>query len=155
MEETITLTGSIHTGYRVASGLADDSPFPQGTIEMQMPHFTKGGLNLAKEIPNLYKGTLNVSITPHRVNVVEPDHKFELVNWTPVIRPETFLFTQVTLTYRNKNYRGYLYTPSPETKPALHVHNFGILEFIGPKIPDIVYGDPVTLTVRKSALQFL
>lgn len=52
--------GRIQRGHQVASGLASTSPYPQGTIAMQMPIFQQLGL----DIIGCFPGTINVYIAP-------------------------------------------------------------------------------------------
>ncbi|MEO0518268.1 MAG: hypothetical protein AAF171_13325 [Cyanobacteria bacterium P01_A01_bin.116] len=56
MDKVVTLEGVVVPGHRVASGQAQDSPYPHGTIEMQQPHF----LSLGVDLSPYYPGTLNV-----------------------------------------------------------------------------------------------
>ncbi|MEO0928977.1 MAG: hypothetical protein AAFY63_24355, partial [Cyanobacteria bacterium J06643_13] len=57
----ISLVGTVKAGHQVASGQATDSPYEQGTLEMQLPYFRALGLDLR----DFFLGTLNVSIAPH------------------------------------------------------------------------------------------
>ena len=49
--------GFIKQGYGVASGKSNDIRFPEGTVSMQIPFFTRRGLDLSAFFPV----TLNVS----------------------------------------------------------------------------------------------
>jgi hypothetical protein len=59
-EGLFSVTGFVCQGFRVASGQTTDSPYPAGTIAMQVPFFRDRGLDLSR----YFLGTLNVSIAP-------------------------------------------------------------------------------------------
>ena len=154
-DNILTLQGVVTQGYQVASGLSEENPFPKGTIEMQLLHFAELGLDLRRKIPNLYLGTINVSIAPEQLKVTRPDYRFEQVNWTDQIDPENFFFVEATQVFKGQEYKGFIYYPDPSTKPKVHQHDFSKLEFLGPWIEGINYGDGVELIIRKSTLKFI
>ncbi len=47
MQKWQGVEGIIERGHQVASGMASDSPYPKGTIEMQTPFFQNLGLDLS------------------------------------------------------------------------------------------------------------
>ena len=71
------ISGTVQPGYRVASGTSDRSPYPKGTIEMQMPFFRELGLDLSP----YFLGTLNVAIAPFRFEMKLPKYTFRKIRW--------------------------------------------------------------------------
>ncbi len=57
-DEWVTIPGVVVEGYGVASGMSEDSPYPEGTITTQLPFFQELGLDFS----SFYPATLNVSI---------------------------------------------------------------------------------------------
>lgn len=124
--------GILERGHQVASGSALDSPYPAGTIEMQTPFFRALGLDLSSYFP----GTLNVSISPHTFQLINPELTFRQVEWTDRHPPEDFSFSQCRVVFQGSAYESWIYYPHPETKKR----NFqapSIIEIIAPKIPGI------------------
>lgn len=68
-----TIEARLTRGHRVASGLATDSPYDRGTIEMQTPYFQKLGLDLS----GYYRGTLNPNISPFIAEIKKPQYTFK------------------------------------------------------------------------------
>ena len=141
-----TVTGRIVSGHRVASGLASNSPYPKGTIEMQTPHFLALGVNLSP----FYPGTLNVSVDPHRFKLI-PAQTLSLVKWSPNHEPESFSFIPIQLDWQQQTYSGLVYYPRPETKID-HFQDPTVIELLLPRIEEIAYGDKVTLTASDQEL---
>ena len=123
-------------GHGVASGKAEDSPFPAGTIEMQMSFFKALGLNLDE----YFLGTLNTDISPLTFSVVNPKHTFKNVKWCDTFPAETFSFSECVIEHNGKTYSALVYYPHPETKIG-HFKTTSVLELLAPKIDDIKYGD--------------
>jgi hypothetical protein len=92
-----TVDGILERGYGVASGTGTDSPYPRGTIEMQIPFFKALGLDLTRFFP----GTLNVSISPKTFQLINPEFTFRQVHWTDRHPPEDFSFSRCQLSYSN------------------------------------------------------
>ncbi len=72
-------------GHGVASGESPHSPYPKSTIAMQKTHFKAGGLDL----DGYFEGTLNLSISPKKFQLLNPRHRFPLLRWTDLHPPET------------------------------------------------------------------
>jgi len=96
---------SVKRGHRIASGHAVDSPYPNGSIEMQLPHFKERGFDLE----GYFLGTLNLSIAPCRFTISQPDYHFKDVCWASGFPPEDFLFVACELKYEGRNYPAYVY----------------------------------------------
>ena len=118
-----SVAGIVVRGYRVASGLASDSPYPAGSIEMQMPHFLARGLDLRPYFP----GTLNISIHPATFSIQEPAYTFRQVAWSPAHPAENFSFARCHLGFDGSMVAGLVYYPHPETKPG-HFQEASTLE---------------------------
>ena len=63
------IVGTVVEGHRVASGAAEDSPYPKGTIEMQTPFFLERGLDLRP----FYPATIGVSCASVVFDVSNPE----------------------------------------------------------------------------------
>ncbi len=141
-----TVTGKVVSGHRVASGLTDSSPYPKGTIEMQAPYFLAQGIDLSP----FYPGTLNVSIDPHRFELI-PQRTLPLVKWSLEHEPESFSFVPIQLEWQQRRYDGLVYYPRPETK-INHFQQPSVIELLMPRIDAIAYGDEVTLRASDNEL---
>ena len=142
MTEWRTVAGTIAEGYRVASGLTDSSPYPEGTLAMQLPYFLERGFDLRP----YFLGTLNVAIAPHQYQLVNPTITLEQVPWTAAHAPETFSFAHCRLMWQGRTDDGWIYYPHPETKP-MHFQHPDRVEVLMPQIAGIQYGDRVQLAV--------
>ncbi len=137
-------------GHGVASGKSKTSPYPRGTIEMQTPHFQRRGL----DVSNFFPGTLNLSIAPYIFKCVNPEYTFRSVHWAEGFSSEDFSFSQCELLYRNSSFNGYIYYPHPETK-INHFQSDSLIEVISEKIPEIQYGDVVTLKYQEQEIDIV
>lgn len=140
--------GTVLQGYRVASGLTDTSPYPAGTLVMQLPHFLQRGVDLRP----YFLGTLNILIAPHQFRMVSPEITLEQVPWTDSHAPETFSFSRCQLQWLGNTFEGWVYYPHPETKP-MHFQPSDCLEILMPKIAGIRYGSHVELAILANEIQ--
>jgi hypothetical protein len=151
------VNGIIERGHQVASGLGSDSPYPHGTIEMQIPIFKELGLDLT----GYFQGTLNISISPHTFEVVKPEFTFKNVCWTDKHPPETFSFSRCRIIFNETNPKSkiqnpksidsWIYYPHPETK-KLHFQSRSIMEIIAPPLPQIEYGSRIEVEYNCSEI---
>ena len=146
--DLVSLTGVVKPGHQVASGSSPNSPYERGTLEMQLPWFQKLGLDLS----SFFLGTINISIAPNTFKLVKPKHTFPHVKWHPDYDAETFSFSPCRLVHQGNSYQGLIYYPHPETKIG-HFQDDSILEAIAPKIPDLNYGDRITLKIDPQEIQ--
>lgn len=144
------IDGIIQAGYRVASGNTESSPYPKGTIEMQTPFFKELGLDLSAFFP----GTLNINISPNEFELISPQYTFRNVRWAEGFPPEDFSFTPCQIIYQNQSFESLVYYPHPETKIG-HFQNPSIVEVIAPLIPDMKYGDRITLRISTDEIRIL
>lgn len=142
-----TVPGIVVAGHQIASGRAKNSPYPRGSIEMQMPFFQEMGLDLS----SYYPGTLNVSLRPAQFVVRHPQYTFREVKWSPEHAPEDFSFSPCRLTYYKRSYGGWVYYPRLETKLG-HFQDPGTIELILPRIAGLQYGDRVEVSVRSEEI---
>lgn len=142
------ISGILKSGHRVASGMADDSPYEKGTLEMQLPFFKALGLDISK----FYLGTLNIDIAPHTFEVVKPQYTFRNVKWHRDYPSEDFSFSPCELTFHNTTYEGLVYYPHPETKIG-HFQDPSIVEAIALPIPKIGYSDRIKISLNPSEIK--
>lgn len=145
--EWMRLLGVVEPGHGVASGRAEDSPYPAGTIALQAPIFQALGLDLSPFFP----GTLNVSIAPYGFILHQPDYQFRRVHWTDRHPPEDFSFMECRVIYQDRSYAGLIYYPHPETK-RVHFQQSTVLEVLVPWIEGVAYGDRLELEVKATAI---
>lgn len=146
----ITLTGIVQPGHQVASGQALNSPYAKGTLEMQLPLFRDLGLDLS----GYYLGTVNVSIAPYTFALFQPQYTFPLVKWHPEYPAETFSFSPCVFTHQDLGYEGLVYYPHPETKIG-HFQDAAIMEIIAPRIPQLNYGDRLSLQLNPQEIKLV
>ncbi|MGI0484394.1 hypothetical protein ACN4EK_03090 [Pantanalinema rosaneae CENA516] len=142
-DQWLTIVGVVQAGHGVASGTAMDSPYPAGTIALQIPYFQALGLDLSAYFP----GTLNVSIAPQQFQLIQPQYRFEQVEWTDRHPPETFSFSACWVIFDSIRYGGWIYYPDPATKRT-HFQPASTLEILAPPIRGITYGDRLTLEIN-------
>lgn len=144
--DEVTVQGRVVSGHGVASGQAEDSPYPSGTIKMQLPHF----LALGIDVSPFYPGTLNVSIAPHRFELA-PKQTLHQVKWSPHHDAESFSFVPMRLIWQQQSYSGLIYYPRPETKID-HFQDPSVLELLLPAIASITNGSSVMIAASASEL---
>ncbi|MFN8596996.1 MAG: hypothetical protein U0559_12540 [Anaerolineae bacterium] len=142
-DQWLTVAGTVTRGHGVASGRGPNSPYPISSLHLQKPFFTAHGLDLSP----YFEGTLNLSIAPHTFKLIKPQFTFPLVAWTTLHPPETFSFSACRVIYRDATHDGWVYYPHPETK-IRHFQDSTIIEVIAAFIPDLDYGDRVTLELN-------
>ena len=142
-----SITASIQQGHGVASGRSESSPYPAGSIAMQVPHFKALGLDLS----NFFFGTLNLSIAPRVFQFNNPAFTFRQVKWAEKFPVEDFSFSPCRILFEQKSYNGFIYYPHPATKIG-HFHSNSLLEVVAEKIHSINYGDNVVLYYNDNEL---
>ena len=138
--------GRLVAGHGVASGRAADSPYPAGTIALQMPHFQALGIDLSP----FQSATLNLDFAPGEWRLRDPDHHVPLLHWTDRHPPETFSFWRCRLRRlvpeASPELPALIYYPHPETKRAHHQRP-SLLELLAPPLGDLEPGEQFSLTV--------
>lgn len=148
MNVPLVLQGVVVQGHGVASGRSANSPYPQGSVAMQIPFFKALGLDLS----DYWAGTMNVSISPHTWALRNVDYCFEQLEWTPLHPAETFSFVRLQLGWQQQSVAAWLYRPHPETKAAHH-QSSSVMEIIAPRLDGVAYGDKVQLAFAAQALE--
>lgn len=141
--------GVVVRGHRVASGLAEGSPYPRGTIGMQVPIFASRGVDLSRYHP----ATINVDIRPLRFSIAPSAERLSDVRWCDEHPPETFSFSRCRVVFGDTEYESTIYYPHPETK-ARHFQNDHIVEILAPFIDGIGYGSVIAVLVGDEVTLF-
>ncbi|MCI0336205.1 MAG: hypothetical protein L0226_01395 [Acidobacteria bacterium] len=139
------ITGVVVRGHEVASRKSEH--YPLGTIEMQIPYFKERGLDLS----SFYRGTINVSIAPLTITLINPEYTFRSVKWTTAHPAEDFSFSRCQVVYKEQTYSGWIYYPHPETKER-HFHNPSIIELIAPLIRGMKYEERVDIEINRNEI---
>lgn len=142
-----TIHGRLRKGYGVASGQARSSPYPEGSIVIQTPHFLRLGLDIRRFFP----GTLNVSIAPYVYRMRRPRWTFPHVEWYERLR-ETFSFSPCRLVVDQGAIEGLVYYPHPETKPD-HFQDDSTLEILAPFLGELEEGTKLTVRLRSREVE--
>ena len=145
MNRIKTVHGVVVQGYRVASGPSKD--YPYGALERQRPIFK----SLSLDLGGYFNGTLNIDIRPLTFKLVKPQFTFYNVEWTDLHPPEHFSFSRCRVSFREIEYDGWVYYPHPETK-LRHFQDPSLLEVIAEPIPELKYGDSLTVMVNPDEL---
>lgn len=139
---TTRAKGVVVAGHGVASGRADNSPFPAGTIALQAPHFAVRGLDLTPFV----LATVNLDLAPQRLELRSPRWAFADVAWTDVHPPEAFSFVECAVTRGGERVEGLVYHPHPETKP-MHHQPSTVVELLLPRLVGLGPGERLELEV--------
>lgn len=134
------LRGKVKKGYEVASGISRNSPYPQGSIKMQLPFFKERGLDLYR----FYPATINVSIFPNKFVARNLEYTFRNVKWSPYHPAEDFSFSRCKVIHKSKLYEGYIYYPHPDTKSD-HFHDKSTVEIITKYLKNVYYDSEIEL----------
>ena len=140
-----TVAGVVIEGHQVASRASEH--YPQGTIEMQIPYFKALGLDLT----SFHRGTLNISIAPATMRLINPQFTFRRVRWTTAHPAEDFSFSRCRVISTAEKHTGWIYYPHPETKER-HFQNPSIVEVIAPWISGIKYGGRVEIEINSNEI---
>ena len=81
----------------------------------------------------------------------KPEFTFRHVEWTDLHPPEHFSFSRCKVIYKEIEYDGWVYYPHPETK-LRHFQDPSLLEVIAYPIPEIMYGDKLTVQVNSDEI---
>lgn len=146
----VTINTKVVSGYQIASGAAEDNPYPLGSIEMQIPFFKERGLDLS----SFYKGTLNLDIAPYNFKIISPSFIYEKIKWVDGFPAESFSFVACEVCFKNKRYEGFIYYPHPDTKIG-HFQNSSVIEIITHHIPAVSIGCEVELKVSNTQFQLI
>ncbi len=138
---------TVTKGHQVASGIATDSPFPDGTIALQAPKFKALGLDLT----HYFKGTINAQFNCKSIELINWDLSFTNVQWLPEQRPESFHFAHAQIAFNGEQYPAIIYQPTKETKIG-HFQTANTLELLAPKINGLKYDSNAVLKIESRYL---
>ncbi|WP_281557399.1 hypothetical protein [Thalassomonas sp. RHCl1] len=140
-------------GYGVASGRADDTPYPEGAIALQKPFFSALGLDLSR----CFNGTINAAFDCAQVSLKRWDQQFSRVNWFAALPAEDFRFVSCALlrqdAFSEERYPAYIYQVVASSKIG-HVQPGNVLELLAPEITGLAYGDVMVLEIKENTLMF-
>lgn len=148
MTWTPWLPSVVVAGHGVASGRAKQDQFPGGAIRLQTPVFARLGVDLS----SFHPGTINVDVSPHRVEVTAPRHRLELVEWMVGYPAETFSFVDMQIRVGSTSCDALLFYPHPETKPE-HFQDPSVLEVLAPYIAGVAVGDAVEVRLAADQVE--
>ncbi len=148
MKTAQSIQGIVIRGHGVASGSAANSPYPHGTISMQLPFFKDAGI----PVHDFWLGTINVSIKPKYFRMKKPLYQLKGVLWTEAHPAETFSFSRCKIDYENTSYSGLIYYPDPSTKKQ-HFQDPSTIEILAPFIVGIHYGSLVTVELDPEEIE--
>jgi len=144
----LALPFTVIKGHQVASGLAKDSPFSRGTIELQAPYFRALGLDLSP----YFAATINAQFRCRKIDLISWDYKFENVNWAENVPSESFCFAHAKVMAGNRLYDALIYQPVKETKVG-HQQAENVLEILAAKIENLNYGCEYQLFIENSKVR--
>lgn len=144
------ISGVVQQGHGIASGQSVDSPYPGGSIALQVPCFQALGLDLS----HCWCGTLNLSIAPLQFVMQAPAYTFRQVAWTAAHPPEDFSFSACQVMVRAQTYDGFVYYPHPETK-LRHFQDPSTLEILAVPISGVQYGDRLEVALNPAEIQIV
>ena len=143
------IKGKVIPGHGVASGIGEDSRYPDGTLRQQIPYFLKHGLDLN----SYFLGTINLDIAPYQFKIGNARLFLKNIDWSDYIPPENFFFFDVEAYRDQEVFEGLIYMPDPATKKD-HAQKESVLELILPKIDDLHYGDTLVISVPSDQMRF-
>jgi hypothetical protein len=145
-KEVFWVSGVVEEGHHVASG--PSQVYPYGTLRKQAPFFKERGLDLDQ----YFLGTINISITPLRFEMVRPAYTFRQIAWTNLHPPEDFSFSPCRILFQAEVFDGFVYYPHPETK-IRHFQDPSVIEVITKWIPAIVNGSLLEMVLEAEAFR--
>lgn len=119
---------------------------------MQHEPFKARGLDLEREVPGLFWGTINIRLSEALV-LGKADVTLEDVAWASAVPPETFSFIRCCLFYEARYHAALIYYPHPETKPHTNAHDHHVLELLAPSVGPVASGDPASIICRSDAFR--
>ena len=148
MENFKSIDCVVVQGKRIASGLNNLPPSEKinDTIRKQKPYFARS----VPGIENVLNGTINLSIAPHKFELVGYDHEITCP-WEEGIE-ETFWLIRAYLEHAGNRNEGWIYYPCPG---PLKKHNNGVFEFLAPPIEGLTYSERVVLNYPKDLVRII
>lgn len=156
----IAIDAKITHGHGVAS--KPSAKYPDGTIQLQYPHFKALGLDLG----DCYPGTLNLSIAPANYKIIKPRIALRNVDWFPARgQTEDFLIADCAIMINTSSNDagcsttpayvfGYVYLPDPKTKIE-HFDDPQALQIISPYLNGLDEKESVKLLLSSSQIELV
>lgn len=148
-EYDLVVTGVVEPGFGYASG-ARSEKYPEGTINLQRPHFAERGL----DISHCFAGTINLSIAPRRFRIRNPEFVLRHVPWTHKRPPESFFVGGCRIESGDERVDGFIYCPDPGTKNST-IDNPSHLQLLAPFIPNVSYGTQLRVWLRSAEFEIV
>ncbi len=145
---SIFVSGIIVEGQKYTSGMAENNPYPGGTLSMQTPFFKGKGLNLNEN----FQATINVNIRPGTFVVNNPEFIFPDVKWSQEHDAETFSFSRCRIIHEELAIEAFVFYHIRQNQSGLFVEN-SVFEIIAPYIPGIRYGDKLVLELNSDEIR--
>lgn len=145
-----SVRGRVVSGHGIASGQGRVTPYPAGSIKMQIPFFRQHGVDLR----SFYKGTINVDVAPARFVITDHATTLRAIEWTALHPPEDFSFSPCRLVVGRTKVEGLIYFPHPETKER-HFQSDTTIEVLAPFIEGLGPGTPVTLEIDAREVEII
>jgi hypothetical protein len=139
--------GVIEPGFGHASGTRSGR-YPQGTINLQRPHFLARGL----DISHCFAGTINLSIAPRQYRVKRPEFVLRDISWMEGRRPENFFIGRCRICGASAPVDGFIYFPDPSTKES-SCDSPSHFQLLGPFVPDLTYGARLGVQFRSEEFE--
>lgn len=146
-ENSLWISALVTPGHQIASGKNPNTPYPKGSIKLQWPFLQRSPLDL-QDLSSA--GTLNIDLRPYEFVPNSPETTIT-AQWFQKIT-ETFLFFPIKIRYQAKLYKGYVYYPSPDTKPD-HFKPPYHIDLLLPWIENISYGDRIEILLPKDNIK--
>lgn len=144
----IVLKGRVVRGYGIASGLNPDPTLKlNNTIYLQKPFFEKARI---PNISKMYNGTINLDISPQEFKIIQPDYEVTC-EWIKDVT-ETFWFVKTIIDFKSKKYQAYVYYPCPSEVKS---HKDNIVELLTQKMPDLNYGQLLSIQVSEEKIRLV
>ncbi len=148
-EFDLNVVGILSPGYGHASGIRSKK-YPEGTINLQRPHFFKHGL----DISDCFAGTLNVSIAPRSFRMKTAEFLLHEIIWKEGRRAENFMIARCKVKRGIDWLPSFVYYPDPSTKDN-SIDDPQQIQILAPKIEGIKYGDKIELLLRSKEIEIL
>lgn len=132
--------GVVVAGHGVAGGSGVTSPYPEGSISLQIPFFEAAGLDLA----GIHRGTINLDLAPVVFTPIAPQITIPGIRWTDEIPAETFSFFRCRVETGSDARAGWIYRPHPETKVE-HFQAPTVVEILAPWMEGVTVGSRLLL----------
>jgi hypothetical protein len=141
--------GMVVTGHGVASGMANDARFPDGTLALQFPHFRAAGI----PVDGLAAATINVEV-PGRFAPHSPGYRIVDLEWLEGYPAETFDFFSARVAHQGMVHSALVYRPDPTTKPEFDQPEH-VVEVLAPQLEGVAPGTALSVWIDPAEGRFV